>query len=133
METNNTGLMSLLAQKMAYLNQKQSVHAENVANASTPGYKAREVMPFTFDSALKQASAGMAVTDPRHIVPASMSGVNAATIRVKDYDTSPDKNSVDAEQEMMKASQTGIEYQLVTSIYRKLAGMFKIALKGSAN
>src|ERR1700733_14327509 len=78
METGGTGLMSLLAQKMAYLNQKQSVHAENVANASTPGYKALEVKPFTFDAALKQASAGMMITDPRHITPASLSGVNAA-------------------------------------------------------
>jgi len=131
MESGGTGLMGLLTQKMAYLNQKQSVHAENVANASTPGYKALEVQPFTFDAALKQASAGMMITDPRHITPASMSGVNAATVRVKSYDTSPDKNAVDTEQEVMKVSQTGIEYQLITSVYRKLAGLFRIALKGS--
>ena len=131
MEVGDTGLMDLLRQKMAYLNQKQEVHAENIANASTPGYKALEVQPFSFDNALKQASAGMMVTDPRHILPASMSGVNAATVKVRDYEMSPDKNAVDTEQEMMKASQTGVEYQLVTSVYKKLAGMFRIALKGS--
>jgi flagellar basal-body rod protein FlgB len=132
MDMNSTGLMGLLAQKMAYLNQKQTVHAENVANASTPGYRAREIAPFTFDNALKQATVGMTVTDPRHIVPASMAGANSATVKVKSYDASPNGNDVDSEQEMMKMSQTGIQYQLVTTIYHKFKGLLNIALKGSA-
>ena len=77
--TANAGLMDLLVQKMSYLNQKQAVHAENIANANMPGYKAREVAPFSFEGTLRQATVAMNVTDPRHIVPASMSGVNAAT------------------------------------------------------
>ena len=129
METTNPGLMDLLVRKMSYLNQKQIVHAENVANANTPGYRAREVGPFSFGDALKQAGVGMAVTDPRHIVPASMAGANAITVKVK---KSLDKSEPDVEQESMKVSQTGAEYQLVTSIYHKIAGLFKIALKGSS-
>ena len=88
-------------------------------------------MPFTFDNALKQASGGMMVTDPRHIIPASMTGANAATVKVKSYDTTPDKNSVDPEQETMKSAQTAIEYQLMTAILKKVTGLFRIALKGS--
>ena len=130
---SGSNLMGLLAQKMSWLNQKQAVQAENVANASTPGYEALEVAPFAFDTALRQASAGMTVTDPRHIVPASFAGMNARTVKVKNYSASPDHNAVDLEQEMMKVSQTGVEYQAVTSIYHKFAGLFKIALKGNSS
>lgn len=125
----NPGLMDLLVKKMAYLNQAQTVHAENVANANTPGYQALEVAPFTFDDALKQANVGMTVTDPRHIVPASLSGANSVAVRPKG---SSGKESTDVEMESTKVSQTGIEYQMITSIYHKLAGLFKIALKGSS-
>ncbi len=131
MSENNVGLMDVLIQKMSYLNQKQMVHAENIANASTPGYKARQVAPFTFNDALKQASVGMATTNERHIVPASMSGANAATKIVKSYDSSPDGNAVDVEQESMNSSKTNVEYQMITTVYKKMMSLFRIALKGS--
>jgi len=132
MEASKTGLMDLLVQKMNYLNQKQAVHAQNIAGANTPGYQAREVAPFTFGDAMKQASVGMAVTDSRHIIPASMAGVNAATKKVKTYETGLDKNSVDVEQEATKVAETGMEYEMMTAIFRKVSGLFRIAMKGSA-
>ncbi|MER2520967.1 MAG: flagellar basal body rod protein FlgB [Bdellovibrionales bacterium] len=132
MTSSNNGLMGLLSARMGYLSQKQSVYAENVANANTPGYKARDVAAFSFGAALKKAQIGMAVTDSQHIVPASMAGAHSATVKVRDYETTPDGNAVDVEQEMMKVSQTGVEYQLVTSLYRKMTGLLKVALKGNS-
>ena len=133
MDTSNPGLMDLLARRMAYLNQRQAVLAENVANVDTPKYKARDLAPFTFGDALKQANVGMSVTDPRHIVPASMAGVNGKTIDAPTIETLPSGNSVDIEQQMMEVSKTSVDYQTTTSIYKKIGGLFKIALKGSAN
>lgn len=130
MDMSGSGLMSLLAQKMAYLNQKQIVHAENVANSSTPGYHALELAPFSFQDTLNQ-TIGMKTDNPMHIIPASLAGVNKAAVKVKDYDKSIDGNDVDEEQEMMKVSQTGAEYQLVTQLYKKFTGFFKLALRGS--
>ena len=72
-------LFRTAADRMRYLTQRQTVISRNIANADTPGYKAREVMPFTFNDALQQV--GMTVTDPKHIVPASMAGANKATPR----------------------------------------------------
>ena len=133
METNGSDLVSLLMRKMAYLNQRQAILAENVANADTPRYKARDLAPFTFGDALRQANIGMAVTDARHIVPASMAGVNAKTIKVGGAETVPSGNSVDIEQQMMDVSKTAVDYQTIASIYRKIGSMFKIALRGSSN
>jgi flagellar basal-body rod protein FlgB len=132
MTSSNLNLIDILVQKMAYLNQKQAVLAENVANADTPGYKERDVKPFTFDHAMQQASMTMAVTDPRHIVPAAMSGVNAQTFIVKDGETMPSGNSVDLEGQMMAVSKTAGDYQSAASLYHKMIGLMKIAIKGTS-
>lgn len=131
--SKSSGLMALLTSKIAYLNQRQGVLAENVANADTPGFKARDLEPFTFDSALKQASFEMVTDDPRHIIPASMSGVNAKSTKIKTNETLPSGNSVDLEQEMMKVSQNSVDYQTATSIYKSVTEWFNIALKGSSS
>ncbi|MGB9152306.1 MAG: flagellar basal body rod protein FlgB [Alphaproteobacteria bacterium] len=130
MSSSVPGLFDLLQQKMSYLNQKQGVLAENVANADTPGYKQLELKPFA--AALQQASIGMTVTDPRHIVPASMAGVNAKSFASKGTEVSPTGNSVDIEDQMMEVSKTAMDYQSATSMYHKMIGLLKIAIKGSS-
>ena len=131
--SNNTGLMGLLVRKMQYDSQRSAVLAENVANVSTPGYKARDLTAFTFGDAMKQASVGMATTDPKHIVPPNMAGVNASTVTAKTLETMPNGNSVDLETQMMEVSKTSVDYQQQISVYKKMMGMMKIALKGSSS
>ncbi|MDD4616506.1 MAG: flagellar basal body rod protein FlgB [Alphaproteobacteria bacterium] len=127
------GIFDLLTQKMSYLNHKQGVIAENVANVDTPGYKQLELKPFSFDNALKQASSSMVTTDVRHILPASMAGTNAQTAQSKDTDVQLSGNSVDLEQQMAEVSKTSMDYQMITAIYKKMNGLFKIAIKGSSS
>jgi flagellar basal-body rod protein FlgB len=126
------GIFDALSSKMSYLNQKQSVLAENVANADTPGYKQVALQTFTFGEALKQANIGMTVTNPAHIVPASMAGVNAKTMVDKKATVQPNGNSVDVEGQMMEVSKTAVDYQAMTSIYRKVTALLKTAIKGNS-
>jgi len=126
------GLFDLLTQKMSYLNQKQGVLAENVANADTPGYKQLELKPFSFSDAMKMAETGMKVTDPHHIVPASMSGMNASTFASKDVEVQLNGNSVDIESQMAEESKTLVHYETMAAVYHKMVGLVKIAIKGSA-
>jgi flagellar basal-body rod protein FlgB len=130
-DASSPDLNTLLVQRMAYLNQRQAILAENVANTDTPGYKARDLAPFTFGDALKQASIGMAVTDPHHILPASMAGVNTKTIKSDSIETLPNGNNVDMEQQMMEVSKTAVDYQGITSIYRSIGELFNLAIKGT--
>ena len=129
----NTELMGLLVQKMSYLNQRQAVLAENVANANTPGYQGKDLPEFNFESMVKNGSLQLVTTHPNDIVPASMSGVNAKTIRSKSLESLPSGQSVDLEGEMTKVSQTSVDYQAVTSIYHKISNLMKIAIKGSTS
>jgi len=128
MATSEPGLIRLLTEKMAYLGQRQAVLAQNVANANTPGYKAKDLAPFSFSDALKETQSGMRTTDPRHIIPASMAGVNAATKRARSFETVPSGNSVELEQQMMQVSNTAVDYQAVTAMYRKFIGLFRTAI-----
>jgi flagellar basal-body rod protein FlgB len=127
MVVESPNVLNLLSSKMSYLNKAQVVHAENVANANTPGYKPSDVAPFSFGDALKQAGVTMAVTDPRHIVPASLAQSNAVAVKPKG--TARDEVG-DVEQEALKVSQVGTDYQLATTLFHKIAGWFRIAVKG---
>lgn len=130
MDASNSDLIGLLARKMGYLNQRQSVLSENVANANTPGYKAKDLEAFTFGDALSKA-VGITTTDPKHIIPAGMAGVNSKTVKTQSFETLPTGNSVDLEQQMMQVSETAVNYQMVTSIYHQITSWFRIAVKGS--
>lgn len=129
MALTDGGVMSLLSDKMSYLGQKLTVHGQNVANANTPAYKAKELKPFTsFSQELESVSRGMKVTDNNHIVPASMSGANAGTKKTRSFETVPSGNSVDLEQQMMSVSSTTMDYQATVSIYQKMLSMMKLAI-----
>src|SRR5580700_210001 len=66
-------LLSMLKTRMNWLNQRQSLLSQNVANADTPGYAALDLKPVDFADALKKSSqqgsyqGGLTVTDPHHI------------------------------------------------------------------
>ncbi|MDD5586745.1 MAG: flagellar basal body rod protein FlgB [Alphaproteobacteria bacterium] len=128
MALTDSGLIRLMTERMSYLGQRQAVLAQNVANANTPKYKAKDIAPFSFNDALKEAGSGMYITDSRHIVPASMAGVNAATKKARTYETVPSGNSVEIEQQMMEVSKTAIDYQAVSGLYRKVIGLFRTAI-----
>ena len=44
-------LLSMLRERMTWLNQRQDVLSQNVANADTPGYVARDLKPLDFEDA----------------------------------------------------------------------------------
>lgn len=58
-------LMGMLRERMSWLNRRQDLLSQNVANADTPGYVARDLKPLNFEDALKTPS--LAVTNARHI------------------------------------------------------------------
>jgi flagellar basal-body rod protein FlgB len=129
---NNTGLLGLIANKMSYLTERQVVLSQNVANADTPGYKPRDLVPFSFKDELEKIQKGSSVTaritQPQHIVPASQSGGKVVSKAGRDYDTLPDGNSVVIENQMMKVSETASEYQTMTGLYRKITSLFRMAI-----
>lgn len=103
---NNAVFMS---QKMAdYLWQKQQVTSNNIANVSTPGYKAQYV---TFQEELKNQ-----LNSYDNFATSSIrSGIEDASIRIEtkeDKTTRLDENNVNMDVEQVELASAQIQYQM---------------------
>src|ERR1700748_760669 len=97
-------ILSMLRERMEWHQERQRVLAENVANADTPNYHAKDLAPLDFAHAVRTASLALDRTDPGH------SGVQAggspefAIDSGGRYAVRPRGNSVTHEDEMMKVA-----------------------------
>jgi flagellar basal-body rod protein FlgB len=133
MDLGKLPLFSMMSQRLAWLGKRQEVLAQNVANADTPGFHARDLKEQTFRDLLGASGAGdvaMARTRANHIAPAGEANGNRAfkAVDPKDADVSLSGNSVDVEDQMMKVSKTAMDHQLTINLYRKHIAMMKAAL-----
>jgi flagellar basal-body rod protein FlgB len=134
MDMGQIPLFSILTNRMSWLSSRQSVLAENVANAATPEYVARDLKPMDFANMLSNhvSLPTLATTNVRHIAVRTAtegSGPYAEQDALGDGGT-PTGNVVSLEQEMIKLSDTQIQYQTATNIYQKTINMFRTALGG---
>lgn len=130
MDLTQINLFKALNARMHWLNQRQQVLAQNVANADTPGYQARDVAPLDFKALLDKASEPlkMKVTDPAHQGGADRLAGVRITERKQKEETSPTGNGVALEEEMMKVADTAQSYDLMTNLLDKSVGMLRIAM-----
>lgn len=127
-------LLAMLKSRMTWLEARQSLLSQNVANADTPGYVARDLKPMDFESALKGVAGGgrfsttLAVTDARHIsvTPSHPSGFDSGA--TPDVEANPVGNSVSLEQEMIKVSDTQAQFQAATNLYSKAVQLMRTAI-----
>ena len=124
MDTSQIGLFDMAAQRLAWVDRRQALLAQNVANASTPGYQARDVPAFA--KVLAGATPTLAVTDPMHIQLASNSG--GALQAPRPRERAPDGNAVSLEDQLTKVADTASTQELVLNLYHKYQGMFRTAL-----
>jgi flagellar basal-body rod protein FlgB len=119
-----SALMSGLAARMQHLSQRTAVIAENIANADTPGFVARDVV--SSPAAMGQT---LRVSDPRHVAKAG-SLSQSRVIPAPDGEAAINGNEVSLETQMMKLSETRSDYQLVSSVYKKALDMIRLAAGG---
>ena len=134
MDLNGIPLFSLISGRMSWLSARQSVLAENVANGDTPNYVARDLKPLDFQNMLSGQENGssthLATTNVRHFdVRAGGRGPYEQEDAFGEGGV-PTGNVVSVEQEMIKLSDTQIQYQTATNLYQKAVTMFRTALGG---
>lgn len=139
MTTQNLSLFKALGAKMDFLNQRQRVIAQNVANSDTPGYRPKDLVPVDFGSVLKDVTdrnsgvspVRLAATDPGHMG----RGADVDEARSKEqrepYEVAPAGNAVIMEEQLINAGQTVGDYNLMTNLYQKHVGMLRTAIGGS--
>jgi flagellar basal-body rod protein FlgB len=127
MKLNSMSFFQLASQRMSWLAANQRVVAENIANADTPGFKAREVSPF---EALVDGSrtGGVRTTHAGHIQGGGHAGGLRATADSAAWETTIDGNTVVLEQQTLKAAEISESYQLAAQLYGKGHQLLGIAV-----
>lgn len=124
MDLNILSLASALA---SHASARQRLLAENVANADTPGYRARDLADFS--AVLDGGPAFQARTtrpghvafgaDPRGFEPREQATMGAET---------PNGNSVSLEDQMMRSASVRQEHDLALGVYAKSLEILRTAV-----
>ena len=128
-------LLSALTEEMKWHQARQSLLAENVANAETPGYKGRDLKAFGFTEHMANLSTARietTTTQPTHI---SVQGTNAdgfGNRQMNNFEITPEGNGVTLEDEMMKVASNQLDYQTITAVYTRSLRLLKSALGKTA-
>jgi flagellar basal-body rod protein FlgB len=110
MPISDIPILSMLRTRMQWHQERQRVLAENVANADTPYYRARDLAPPTFENMVQTtASLTMARTEPGHIGAAD-SDSQFAEDKSLHYEVRPRGNAVSHEDEMLKLAGNQMDY-----------------------
>lgn len=150
MDAGDIPLLSMLKNRLGYLSNRQRLIAENVANSDTPGFMPRDLKPFTVQ-AKGQTAAGaqsssaipsiggltpvsapagaMAMTQPGHMQVAGGSGPQFKEAGSPDSEMTIDRNGVVLEDQMIKLTDTRMDYDAAVSFYQASMGLLKTAIK----
>jgi flagellar basal-body rod protein FlgB len=99
MDVSQIGLFALADQRLAWLDRRQEVLAHNVANADT---------------------------QPNHL-PGTRAALPPDTA-ARPSERAPDGNAVSMQEQLMKVADTESSQELVTNLYTKYLGFFRLAL-----
>src|SRR5262245_26840021 len=119
MDIADTPYFGLLRERLGQLSQRQRLIAENIANASTPGYVPRDLDTSAFQRMLDQQAGGVALTrtNAMHMAPGGASG--ASIVTRADSETTLDGNAVVLEEQTVRAAETRMQYETALALYQK--------------
>lgn len=132
MAFNDLTLVGFLKTKMSWHQSRQRVLAQNVANADTPGYRARELEAFSFNQRLAAPSisnVAAARTHSSHFttaLPAQATGFQ--TDKSEGWEITPEGNAVVLEEQMLKVSANQFDFQLASTLYSRSIGLLRTAV-----
>ena len=104
---------------------RQAILAQNVANADTPGYKARDVTPFV--DIVSAPTQHLRATRAAHLNAGDTAKDPQMQI-VRTGADSPNGNAVSVEDEMMKAVDTMRQHDRALAIYKSTLGILRTSL-----
>lgn len=117
-----------MAHAMAvHAGQRQGVIAQNLANADTPGYQARDIEPFAQLVAKHGTGAGMRSNRAGHMNgPAG--GSAGWPLLTPEAPADPNKNTVSLEQEMLKSVEVKRQHDRALAIYKSSLNILRTSV-----
>jgi flagellar basal-body rod protein FlgB len=145
MDLSTIPLFSMLQNKLGYLSERQRMIAQNVANASTPGFTPADLKPFDQQrgvgakgsaTVLTQAglsdaapSIGASGQAPSLSPPGDPKAKAFAAVASPDSETTLNGNQVVLEEEMVKMSESRMDYDAAIGFYQKSLGLLHLAVR----
>ena len=106
--------------------ERAKVIAGNVANADTPGFRARDLRPFA--ETYRNAGANpIRATRAGHFTSSDAGGA-AARVTEDQGGLAPNSNSVSLEDEMVKNAETKRQHDISIAVYRSSLTMLRTAM-----
>lgn len=124
-------LLQLAGARMHYIQQRQSLISQNIANVDTPGYRARDLAPFRFATSLLaqndqfQSPLRLVTSSPLHMQPENAA---AAVEETSSETEKPDGNTVSLQEQMYKLSENATAFDLASTAYGQTIGILKMAI-----
>ncbi len=131
MTIQNLGLFQAMGAKMGYLNKRQEVISQNIANSDTPNYRPNDVVAPDFGRVLDKTGKNnvrLETTNAMHM-PTANSIQDPKDRKAKEtYEVAPAGNSVVMEEQLILSAKTQMDYRLITGLYQKNVSMMRMAL-----
>ncbi|MBZ0218575.1 MAG: flagellar basal body rod protein FlgB [Fimbriimonadaceae bacterium] len=132
MATTGLNVLSALKTKMLWHQGRQNLLAENIANADTPGFRARDLNAPDFADLLNRSSAAMIGPGPaQHSFLTNTSQSTQPDFQQTDgtdWEVTPEGNAVVLEEQMMKVAENQMDYQMATTLYSRSLGLLRTAI-----
>ncbi|HOJ88022.1 MAG TPA: flagellar basal body rod protein FlgB [Pseudothermotoga sp.] len=107
---------------------RQSVSAQNIANAETPGYKRKYVV---FEELLKESmKLQLSTTDSRHIE-STQRIVQPRIEREDSFFYKNDQNGVDVDFEIAQMTANGLRYEVLSRLMSKNIEFYNIVVRSA--
>jgi len=126
MDPTRTNPISLAETRLAWLDTRQRLLSQNVANADTPGFRSSDAVPFRQVLDRRRASAAMVTTNASHLTPARTNSVAVQDRRVSER--TPNGNAVSLDEQAIRIAETDQAHALAMGLHRKYVGLFRTAL-----
>ena len=121
-------VMRVASENAQWLSEKQSLIAGNIANANTPGYRARDLTPFAVSRT--PTAMAMAVTNKAHMTTGGgVAGSDVRAAEQKSWEETLSGNSVNIEQQLIGLGDVGRSYQLNLNVKHAIHQMLNVVLK----
>ena len=120
---SDVGLFDLAEQRLGWLDARQRLTSQNIANADTPSFQPRDMAPF--EKVLAKTSVQPVTTSPLHMVNLS---VPLDSEETTPSGRAPDGNAVNIEDELARVGDDETQQGLVDNLWKSYMGMFMTAL-----
>ncbi len=127
-------LLGQIKGRLSWLDERQRLVAQNVANADTPGYVGRDLKaPTDFAAAMREGGGlRMVRTSAAHMPVGGPNGAPVARFTSEaspDSETTLDGNAVVVEEQMLKMAESRMAYDAAIGLYTKSMAMMRLAAK----